>query len=1178
MYHEGGAISHKPGKRLACRTAREEVMGLRELDTQAVARRDLLLHTFRFFGDLHRLRFPFDRNGFRAHPATICRDGRNVIWLGALPSSTGITNSDQATAPERGGVLFEITHPDQIRFPEPTSELRPWLSDGWRDHDWQPRLRDSVVDPSVDGPLEDRILRLNNHPGVAGLFRPWHHQWRYWADSVSARQSGIELYKLAVDFVNRADHNSDRLELALVHGLGPSDPFAELPSSLLRRPVLTTPIVLEHDVLARTIRVIDPADTVTIEPRPAVLIGTGHDGLAKIVEQMQGSRLGHTTANNLLQQIADALGLPTAPYSGAGQPALILRPRSQAATTIYIDALVNQLGHNPKFAGCANALVSSPYLAVRPKYPQNQRQGAIVEIENQQFTPNPLDDRQLAALDTIADDTHPVTVLHSSSGADSTTTLAVLVSHLIARGQRVLVTARSDQPLKAIRDQLPELARSITLYVPSGSGERSALTEQAVNEIKMLLDKHDSSIEVAPEPQLVKSLSELGHRLAAVHRRCDAIRSFHTAHHVISGYEGTVESIAKQLDSDAEAYRWINAGLINTIDQPPAITSKQALTYLGLCHNRDLMATAAESRNYEQILHPSSLPTVDQFSLTVNQEAQAAMRLLALTSNRPDPALDQIRRLDQPVRERLTLLFEEMSVELEGLYTDALRDKPWLTMALTQLAAGDIEPWRHAQQTAHNLVGLASGEFAGLSPETQIVCTGTIDQLLPMADNVQLALNEGKQLRLDETGMPRLGVFSAKPFRDNYEFFEQVRVNSRPPCDEPSIALFTRWATGHRFLDDLDQIFPSTNGSILSQQSPHQRLEQHKQNVEALSQLFATADRFGPGSQELAEAGLDIPDWSSLESVTRYRTALNLATAEVIHREAAHGFQQILNTFAPYGKTDKYQKLGSPQSNGWLAEIHAAVVDRDPPAYLRALQRLEQLNQAKDAIDWMDDIESRLKQSLPWIREAVEIQGYEVWRPRLEQFESAWRWRAASLWLEENTRSDQATINAQESAVVDEIHRTIGLLVGARARRLFSSAEADGADGADSLSQSSQFPSIGSVPACFMPLHRVASDLDPTPGQFDVVVIHQADELPVEAAFALFVGSRVVIIGDPSTPNPPAPVDPQAARDLTDRYNELVVPNGQRSDLLPLFTSPPPTAATLLAWVDDLASGGLRRA
>jgi len=89
--------------------------------------------------------------------------------------------------------------------------------------------------------------------------------------------------------------------------------------------------------------------------------------------------------------------------------------------------------------------------------------GAMVAIDEEVFLPLPLNDRQLDIVQRV--DRQAQTLVQGPPGTGKTHLAAALISHLLAQGKRVLVTAQTDRALKEVRGKLPEEIKALAVAV-----------------------------------------------------------------------------------------------------------------------------------------------------------------------------------------------------------------------------------------------------------------------------------------------------------------------------------------------------------------------------------------------------------------------------------------------------------------------------------------------------------------------------------------------------------------------------------------------------------------------------------------------------------------------------------------------------------------------------------------
>ncbi len=95
--------------------------------------------------------------------------------------------------------------------------------------------------------------------------------------------------------------------------------------------------------------------------------------------------------------------------------------------------------------------------------------------------PKEINEEQVKILDYLQDS--PGVVVQGPPGTGKSHTIANLISHFIAQGQRVLVTSQKEQALKVLHKMLPAEIKPLTLSVLSNDRNRRDKLEKAVAEI-----------------------------------------------------------------------------------------------------------------------------------------------------------------------------------------------------------------------------------------------------------------------------------------------------------------------------------------------------------------------------------------------------------------------------------------------------------------------------------------------------------------------------------------------------------------------------------------------------------------------------------------------------------------------------------------------------------------------
>ena len=147
-------------------------------------------------------------------------------------------------------------------------------------------------------------------------------------------------------------------------------------------------------------------------------------------------------------------------------PAIILRRRSQQGLVHVFEAIANQMRDAGNVPEGILPLID-PNHQPNPGLSWEGADGAIVRVDDEIFLPLPVNEAQLRVIRRV--DASAQTLVQGPPGTGKTHTAAALISHLLAQGKRVLVTAQTDRALKEVRTKLPDSIKPLSVAVV-GSG------------------------------------------------------------------------------------------------------------------------------------------------------------------------------------------------------------------------------------------------------------------------------------------------------------------------------------------------------------------------------------------------------------------------------------------------------------------------------------------------------------------------------------------------------------------------------------------------------------------------------------------------------------------------------------------------------------------------------------
>ncbi len=371
----------------------------------------------------------------------------------------------------------------------------------------------------------------------AALLDAWVRDvWRPWAPGARAARDARALYQRLFDLRLALQRDDATTELVWGHGVL----CWRIGDAVISHPLLVTRMVATLDPDSGVIR-LHPDGPTSLETEPLHGLGLpGLDALSALRDRLRGAPVDPWDAPGraeVFRQVIAPLGLDARLVEGPGLPspgaapvlvdtwALYARPRPALQAQFYADlrtalterdvipeAIASVVAEEALVAE-ALAGTSAGATAGPPSGPGRWDRGGPGAAPGFGVDASGgLGERLLMPLATNADQeriarqlavSRGVTV-QAPPGTGKSHTIANLICHLVAHGQRVLVTAQDEQALGVLRDKIPPELRDLSVAVLGSSRADLDELRAAVVEISGAL----SDVDPARETAAVKALAE----------------------------------------------------------------------------------------------------------------------------------------------------------------------------------------------------------------------------------------------------------------------------------------------------------------------------------------------------------------------------------------------------------------------------------------------------------------------------------------------------------------------------------------------------------------------------------------------------------------------------------------------------------------------------------------------
>ncbi|WP_331716885.1 sigma-70 family RNA polymerase sigma factor [Micromonospora echinaurantiaca] len=355
---------------------------------------------------------------------------------------------------------------------------------------------------------------------------------------------------------------------------------------------------------------------------------------------------------------------------------LFLRPRQRMLRRFLEELRARLLAGDTATIGSLAAILAHEPSRLEMPHDQPARWAPLGE---RLLMPLPTNEAQESIARRLAQ--HRNVAVQGPPGTGKTHTIRNLICHLMAHGKRVLVVAQKEDPLRVLRDGLPQEIQSLCLAVLGRSTDQLVQLQLAARELSDRGATLDKRAEQQRVDRLRRQLEEAERDLGQALGGLRAMAENESAHYEIDGIRLSPSDVGNWLRERADRYGDIPDALPLDADAPLSV---EEFTELLEIARRTIAQDRAQALRY--------LPTAAE--LPAEATVLAARRKLAAAREELDRlaaagvVLPEVRAIGRPalddlvgeLRQALTLLAGR-----EGAWTDRLAtllqaDPNWQTM------------------------------------------------------------------------------------------------------------------------------------------------------------------------------------------------------------------------------------------------------------------------------------------------------------------------------------------------------------------------------------------------------------------------------------------------------------------------------------------------------------------
>ncbi|MBB4695035.1 arginase family protein [Paractinoplanes abujensis] len=923
-------------------------------------------------------------------------------------------------------------------------------------------------------------------------FTTWRDEvWRPWAHATAEAEKTRVLHRRLFDLMHQLDMTAATTELVWGHGLLATVVNGER----VLYPLVATPVLIEYEP-DRSMITVSPAGPSRLQTD--ALNGLDDRYLSQLVAlagpagTLEVDLWNDLERRELFERALGRLGYDRLITDEDTRPhikdvgVLFARPKQRLLRGFLENLRDRLLTGDTEAVGALAAIVAHEPSKLRMPGDEPEQWQRVGE---RLLMPLPTNEAQESIARRLAQ--HRNVAVQGPPGTGKTHTIRNLICHLMANGKRVLVVAQKEDPLRVLRDGLPEEIRSLCLAVLGRTTDQLVQLQLAARELSDRAATLDKAAEARRVERLTGLLEEAERELATALGGLRAIAENEAVTYVIDGAPLSPVEVGVWLRERAAT----RGGIPDPVSGPPPFDGSEFARLLELANSL---------KNADKSAALSPLPVADDLPGAA-EEAQARaetdelrQQVNALAARGLDPTAvrdTNVAAVRDDLHDALAWLRRR-----EGAWTDRLgrllTDPHWRTIWSDHVAATEALLAELATLTR---------SLAGHQVKVPDPYAAEPKRLLAQLGEIRQRFATGRGLsRLLQSALFRLA--------------DEVRVDGEPLRTVEDVDVVTAW---------------------VRRAQARQRLGGHWSEWR---QRLAIADPPGGwGDPEvwagalLAEAGQsldwDVRHWPALAARLAHlvpQTELDLDPARLA--AVAELLDAAPAVYDLDARIERQQRIRTELAT-WphLAKAWATLDGWDEE--LAEVRRLSELRPA--ALDLRNKLDRLRSQAPEW---AAQIEAGLVPPVSGQACLEAWQWRRAQTWFDEVIGSvDPAVLAKRVESARDKIRRRTAELVVASAwlevsRSLDDRRRAALADWTTALrkigkgtgrtaaawqahAQRAMESAVEAVPVWVMSVDRAIEQFAGG-ARFDVVIVDEASQADLFALPVLSLAERAVVVGD----------------------------------------------------------------
>ncbi|MBC8059403.1 MAG: AAA family ATPase [Clostridiaceae bacterium] len=1095
-------------------------------------------------------------------------------WLGEIPVHETIKCFIFSNEEEEDFVL-SVKRPVLTEAPKPPKVAVEWIKPGWNNARSRVEVveektikNDKYNDKENNGADKYLIIRFSDELERVEAYEEWIEKRNEWAKKEIPTQKAMEVFNSIYALYSRIQKEAEGVELMLGDGLlywneGNS-------SMAIEHPILLQTVKLDFDANV-------PEFKVSCTEKMPELYSALFYSIPDINIQLLKENINDLEKNNyspmwnentsaflkrvtvmlcsqgtLIEEKIEIKRNETFPQVYR-KPVLFLRKRT-LGYNVAIDSILEDMQGNDQIPNFLKDVVGC---LEEPGSTRSQEGTSSINpngIDEEILLTKPANAEQLTVAKQL--EQYGAVLVQGPPGTGKTHTIANLIGHLLAQGKSILVTSHSEKALSVVKEKVVEELQPLCLSLLSSTESRAEMekTLDIINENRSKLDIN----KLLKEINILQSdRSHIINELDNFRLQLKNVRSNEYRPLIIAGEEYSPIEAAKFIKDNELKSNWI--------PEPIAIGKSIPLTLNEL---KELYKTNGELTVKDEQECKLKLPEISELITPLEFkrviEEKENLRKLNIDFNKEFWRENKIDYAEN--------ILEGLINKIDNALGCLDENQEW---TLATIEAGTKEEVIKKQW--HNLVEEINKTYdISINSSEEIIQFDPKFIKNPLDPNVSKTLEEIiEKLQVDK----KIGSLSLFLNPNWKKLIKASLVNNQEP---KKLEEFKALKAYQQLLLGRETLQSRWDRQIAILGAPkvielgidfEKTCKKYCEPIEINLNWFK--EIWSPIIKQLKEIGflwdrfdkridLSTEKYSQLKYIKSEQGNLLIKTIEaeinrVSYNKLINNLEKVANFAGRYSNNQK---------DNVIFNIINAVEEDNLQMYTLAYERLIEVNTLMPIQENRNMLLEKLKVKAPGWAEIIESRTGIHGRANLpETVQEAWLWTQFNSELKERSEVSLEKIQGQILKLENELMDNTSKLAFKKAwkaklilfdnnksqvqaiegwRQIIRKIGAGKGKRADSLKAEARklMPLCqAAVPVWIMPLNKVVENFDPKQNKFDVVIIDEASQADVMSFIALYLGKRVLIVGDNEQVSPLA--IGQKVSDIEKLINEYLfdIPN-----------------------------------